>query len=139
MLMPDNTQFIPIQNPNMTGERTKNQRLPMAQRLTTFAEVEKTYTEEEALLEASRCLGCPSRWCSKECPAGMPVPEFIKKIREKDYAGAYDLIASASPLPEFCSRLCPQEKQCQSNCTRSIRHGGRGYWPPGTLCGGEAL
>ena len=41
MLMPDNTQFIPIQNPNMTGERTKNQRLPMAQRLTTFAEVEK--------------------------------------------------------------------------------------------------
>lgn len=121
MLMPDNTQFIPIQNPNMTGERTKNQRLPMAQRLTTFAEVEKTYTEEDALLEASRCLGCPSRWCSKECPAGMPVPEFIKKIREKDYAGAYDLIASASPLPEFCSRLCPQEKQCQSNCTRSIR------------------
>ena len=121
MLMPDNTVFVPVQNPNMTGERTKNQRLPMAERLTTFQEVEKTYTEEEALREASRCLGCPSRWCSKECPAGMPVPEFIKKIREKDYEGAYELISTASPLPEFCSRLCPQEKQCQSNCTRSIR------------------
>ena len=121
MLMPDNTQFIPVENPNMTGERTKNARLPMKERLTTFQEVEKTYTEEEAQREASRCLGCPSRWCSKECPAGMPVPEFIKKIREQDYEGAYGLIASASTLPEFCSRLCPQEKQCQSNCTRSIR------------------
>lgn len=121
MLMPDNTVFVPVENPNMVGERTKNQRLPMAERLTTFQEVEKTYTEEEALLEASRCLGCPSRWCSKECPAGMPVPEFIKKIREKDYEGAYELITTASTLPEFCSRLCPQEKQCQSNCTRSIR------------------
>lgn len=121
MLMPDNTVFVPVENPNMVSERTKNQRLPMADRLTTFQEVEKTYTEEEALQEASRCLGCPSRWCSKECPAGMPVPDFIRKIREKDYEGAYELIASASTLPEFCSRLCPQEKQCQSNCTRGIR------------------
>ncbi|MDD6023500.1 MAG: FAD-dependent oxidoreductase [Oscillospiraceae bacterium] len=121
MLMPDNTVFVPVQNPNMTGERTKNVRLSMAQRLSTFEEVEKTYTEEEALREASRCLGCPRRWCSGECPAGMPVPEFIKKIREKDYEGAYELIVSASTLPEFCSRLCPQEKQCQSDCTRSIR------------------
>lgn len=121
MFMPDNTVFVPVKNINMVGERTKNERLPMAERLTTFKEVELTYTTEQALLEASRCMGCPSRWCSKECPAGMPVPEFIKKIREEDYEGAYGLIASASPLPEFCSRLCPQEKQCQSNCTRSIR------------------
>ena len=121
MIMPDNTVFVKVENPNMAPDRTKNQRLPMAQRLTTYEEVEKTYTEEEALREASRCMGCPSRWCSKECPAGMPVPEFIKAVRAGDYEAAYALISSASTLPEFCSRLCPQEKQCQSNCTRSIR------------------
>ena len=121
MFMPDNSVFVKVENPNMAADRTKNERLPMAERLTTFQEVEKTYTEEEALREASRCMGCPRRWCSGECPAGMPVPEFIKKIREKDYEGAYELISSASTLPEFCSRLCPQEKQCQSDCTRSIR------------------
>ena len=66
-------------------------------------------------------MGCPRKWCSVHCPAGMPVPDFIKKIREKDYEGAYEIICSASTLPEFCSRLCPQEKQCQSECTRSIR------------------
>lgn len=121
MFLPDNSVFEPVKNVNMVGQRTKNGRLPMEQRLTTFDEVELTYTEEEALLEASRCMGCPTRWCTKECPAGMPVQEFIKKIRQKDYEGAYELISSASTLPEFCSRLCPQEKQCQSNCTRSIR------------------
>ena len=121
MIMPDNTQFVKVENPSMVPDRTKNQRLPMAERLTTFNEVEKTYTEDEAQREAARCLGCPSRWCSKECPAGMPVPDFIRAIRAGDYAEAYRWISSASPLPEFCSRLCPQEKQCQSNCTRSIR------------------
>lgn len=121
MFLPDNSVFEPVKNVNMVGQRTKNGRLPMEQRLSTFDEVELTYTEEEALLEASRCMGCPTRWCTKECPAGMPVQEFIKKIRQKDYEGAYELISSASTLPEFCSRLCPQEKQCQSNCTRSIR------------------
>lgn len=121
MFMPDNSVFEKVENPNMVPDRTKNERLPMAERLSTFQEVEKTYTEEEAQREASRCMGCPRRWCSGECPAGMPVPEFIKKIRAKDYEGAYELISSASTLPEFCSRLCPQEKQCQSDCTRSIR------------------
>ena len=121
MFMPDNTVFVPVENPSMTAERTENQKISMEERLTSFHEIQKTYTEEEAAREASRCMGCPRKWCSVHCPAGMPVPDFIKKIREKDYEGAYEIICSASTLPEFCSRLCPQEKQCQSECTRSIR------------------
>ena len=121
MFMPDNTVFVPVENPNMTAERTENQKISMEERLTSFHEIQKTYTEEEAAREASRCMGCPRKWCSVHCPAGMPVPDFIKKIREKDYEGAYEIICSVSTLPEFCSRLCPQEKQCQSECTRSIR------------------
>ena len=121
MFMPDNAVFVPVENPNMTAERTENQKISMEERLTSFHEIQKTYTEEEAAREASRCMGCPRKWCSVHCPAGMPVPDFIKKIREKDYEGAYEIICSASTLPEFCSRLCPQEKQCQSECTRSIR------------------
>ena len=121
MFMPDNSVFVPVETPNMTGERTQNAVLPMEERLTSFQEIQQTYTPEEAAQEASRCLGCPRKWCSVHCPAGMPVPDFIRKIREEDYEGAYELITSASTLPEFCSRLCPQEKQCQSECTRSIR------------------
>lgn len=84
-------------------------------------EIERTYTEDQARKEAARCLKCPTHWCSKACPAGVPVTEFIAKVREGDLEGAYQLIRTASTLPEMCSRVCPQYKQCQSNCTRSIR------------------
>ena len=82
MFLPDNTVFVPVENPNMTAERTENQKISMEERLTSFHEIQKTYTEEEAAREASRCMGCPRKWCSVHCPAGMPVPDFIKKIRE---------------------------------------------------------
>jgi glutamate synthase (NADPH/NADH) small chain len=120
MLMPDNTEFVVVKDPNLAAERTANGRLPMEQRLTTFQEVEQVYTEEQALSEAARCLKCPTHWCQKGCPAGVPGTDFIAKVREKDYEGAYQLIVAASTLPEVCSRVCPQEKQCQSNCTRGI-------------------
>lgn len=121
MFLPDNSVFIPVTDPNMSPERTPNQRLPMEARLSTFQEVELTYTEEQAENEARRCLQCPTHWCTKKCPAGVPVTEFIGRVQKKDYEGAYQLIRTASMLPEMCSRLCPQEKQCQSNCTRSVR------------------
>ena len=121
MLMTDNSLFIPVENPNMAPRRTANAKLPMEQRLSSFDEIEATYTQEQALIEANRCLKCPTHWCQRACPAGVPVTDFIAKIREQDYEGAYELISTASTLPEICSRVCPQEKQCQSECTRGIR------------------
>ncbi|MCI8539777.1 MAG: glutamate synthase subunit beta [Oscillospiraceae bacterium] len=121
MFLRDNTVFVPVDDPNLAEERTANGQLDMERRLSTFDEVEFTYTEEEALAEAGRCLGCPTHWCSKACPAGVPVTEFIARVRAKDYEGAYQLIRTASTLPEMCSRVCPQERQCQSNCTRGVR------------------
>ncbi len=121
MWMQDNSKFIPVVEPNMAKERTIPHSIAMDQRLSTFAEVEQTYTQEEAANEAARCLKCPTHWCQKACPAGVPVTDFIALARSGDYEGAYRLIRTASMLPEFCSRICPQEKQCQSNCTRSIR------------------
>lgn len=121
MFLPDNSIFTPVVDPNMDPNRTANARLPMDQRVASFDEVEATYTEEQALNEASRCLKCPTHWCQKACPAGVPVTDFIAKTRAGDFEGAYALIRSASTLPEMCSRVCPQEKQCQSNCTRGIR------------------
>ena len=121
MFMPDNTKFQVVKNPNLAAERTDNNRLDMDGRLNSFQEVEYTYTKEQAENEMARCLKCPTHWCQKKCPAGVPVTDFIAKARSGDCEGAYRLIRSASTLPEFCSRLCPQEKQCQSECTRSIR------------------
>jgi glutamate synthase (NADPH/NADH) small chain len=120
MWMSDNTLFVPVKDPNMDPLRTPADQLDMDQRVATFQEVERTYTEEQAKKEAARCLKCPTHWCQKSCPAGVPVTDFIALARAEDYEGAYRLIRTASMLPEMCSRVCPQEKQCQSNCTRSI-------------------
>ena len=51
--------------------------------------MEKTYTAEEAAAEASRCLKCPTQWCSKGCPAGVKVTDFIAAARKGDFDGAY--------------------------------------------------
>lgn len=121
MWLPDNSVFVPVVDPNMAPERTAAELLAMDERLVCFDEVEKTYTAEEAQTEAGRCLKCPTQWCSKGCPAGVKVTDFIAAARRGDFEGAYRIIRAASMLPEMCSRVCPQEKQCQSNCTRSIR------------------
>ena len=121
LIMPDNTVFVPVKDPNKQENRTDAAHLPMDKRYTTFEEVEATYTNDEAANEAARCLKCPTHWCQKECPAGVPVTDFIALLRGGDAEAAYQLIRTASNLPEICSRVCPQHKQCQSNCTRGIR------------------
>ena len=121
MWLPDNSVFVPVVDPNMAPERTPAQLLEMAERLAGFDTVEQTYTADEAAAEASRCLKCPTQWCTNNCPAGVRVTDFIAAARAGDYEGAYAIIRENSMLPEMCSRVCPQENQCQSNCTRSIR------------------
>ena len=82
-----------------------------------FQEVALGYTETMALEEASRCLNCRNRPCVAGCPVNIQIPDFIGKIRQKDYEGAYQVIQQSSSLPAVCGRVCPQETQCESQCT----------------------
>ena len=86
-----------------------------------FNEVALGYTEEQALDEAARCLQCKTKPCMKGCPVMIQIPEFVKKIEEKDYEGAYQVIAATSALPAVCGRVCPQETQCEKFCTRGVK------------------
>ncbi|MDX9799719.1 MAG: NADPH-dependent glutamate synthase [Spirochaetia bacterium] len=82
-----------------------------------MSEVTLGYSEEQAKLEAARCLGCKNRPCVAACPVGVPIPEFIACIQDGDYAKAVATIKITNLLPAICGRVCPQEKQCQSTCT----------------------
>ena len=84
-------------------------------------EVALGYTEEMALDEAARCLNCKNMPCVAGCPVNMHIPEFIAKIRELDFEGAYQAISRDSSLPAVCGRVCPQETQCESKCVRGIK------------------
>lgn len=86
-----------------------------------FSEVALGYTEEMAVLEATRCLNCKHRPCVQGCPVNVQIPDFIQKIVEKDFEGAYQTIRETSALPAVCGRVCPQETQCEQHCVRGIK------------------
>jgi len=81
-----------------------------------FNEVALGYTEEEALLEADRCLQCKKPQCVEGCPVRINIPAFIAKIKEKDYGAAINVIKERNNLPAICGRVCPQETQCEKTC-----------------------
>ena len=90
-------------------------------RCTNFDEVELGYNDEEALLEANRCLQCKKPMCVTGCPVNIAIPEFIKEIREKNIKGAYEVISRSSSLSSICGRVCPQERQCESKCIKGLK------------------
>lgn len=90
-------------------------------RARNFKEVALGYDKETAVAEAERCLHCKNRPCVEACPVNINIPEFIAKIKESDFEGAYDIINETSSLPAVCGRVCPQETQCESKCTLGIK------------------
>lgn len=87
----------------------------------SYDEVALGYSPEVAVREANRCLGCKHAPCISGCPVGIKIPDFIKKIAEEDFEGAYSVIAESSALPAVCGRVCPQETQCEMKCVRGIK------------------
>jgi len=87
-----------------------------AARVTNFSEVALGFSEELALLEASRCLDCKKPTCMDGCPVEIEIPEFIKHIKAHDYQMAIDTIKRKNNLPAICGRVCPQENQCEKYC-----------------------
>ncbi len=90
-------------------------------RATNFKEVCLGYNEEEARLEASRCLSCKNPQCVTGCPVGINIPAFIKCVKEGNDLAAAEEIAKYSSLPAVCGRVCPQEKQCEGKCVLGVK------------------
>lgn len=99
---------MPVQDPNV--------------RRSNFEEVAMGYSEEDAIYEAQRCLHCKHQPCVSGCPVNIHIPDFIEKVKEGDFEGAYQVISLTSSLPAVCGRVCPQENQCEKHCVRGIKH-----------------
>ena len=106
---------------NMALKRNEMPTQDAKVRARNFQEVALGYTEEQAIDEANRCLNCKHMPCVQGCPVKIHIPEFITKIKEGDFEGAYQIISKSSSLPAVCGRVCPQETQCESKCVRGIK------------------
>lgn len=83
-----------------------------------FKEVNLGLSEEQAVLEASRCLQCKNPPCVQDCPVNVNIPEFLRLISERKFVEAAKVIRQDNSLPAITGRVCPQEKQCQGRCIR---------------------
>ena len=106
---------------NMNPKRNEMPTQDASLRAHNFDEVALGYSEETAIDEAMRCLGCKNMPCVDGCPVKIHIPEFIARIKEGDFEGAYQIISKSSSLPAVCGRVCPQETQCESKCLRGIK------------------
>ena len=98
---------MPAQDPNV---RKKN-----------FNEVALGYDEETAVAEAERCLHCKVPKCREGCPVAVHIPEFIEKIKTREFDEAISIIKETTSLPAVCGRVCPQENQCEKHCVLGIK------------------
>ncbi|MCQ2500483.1 MAG: NADPH-dependent glutamate synthase [Lachnospiraceae bacterium] len=92
-------------------------------RATNFEEVCYGYNQEEAMNEASRCIGCKQdkAKCITGCPVNINIPGFIAEVKEGNFEAAFKVIGESSALPAICGRVCPQESQCEGKCIRGLK------------------
>ena len=98
--------IMPMQDPKERGHN--------------FDEVALGYTYETAKDEAERCLNCKNKPCVSGCPVNIDIPSFINEIKNNNLDEAYEVISKSSSLSAICGRVCTQETQCESKCTRGL-------------------
>lgn len=103
------------------AEFDKKRRVPVREqapdvRNKNFEEVCYGYNDQEAVLEASRCLNCKKPQCVSACPVNINIPAFIHEVAEGNNEEAIKIIHQSSSLPAICGRVCPQESQCEGSC-----------------------
>lgn len=102
-------------------ERTQFERVEMNSldpvvRSKNYEEVNLGLTAEQAMAEAQRCLDCADPTCITGCPVEINIPKFIKNIERNEFLEAAKILKETSALPAVCGRVCPQERQCESQC-----------------------
>jgi len=91
-------------------------KLNAARAAENMGDLEPRYSDQEARVEADRCLYCFDAPCINSCPTGIDIPGFIKKISSDNLLGSARTIFQANPLGASCARVCPTEVLCEGAC-----------------------
>lgn len=104
-------------------ERVEPQKRSITTRRTAFVEIYRQFNENQARMQADRCLGCGNPYCEWKCPAHNYIPDWLKLAGEGRILEAADLCHLTNSLPEVCGRVCPQDRLCEGACTLNDDYG----------------
>lgn len=100
--------------------------LSSEERVNSFVEFVKSYSKEQAVSEAARCVECGI--CVDRCPEHMQIPQYIKAVWKDNLNDALNWLLKgieeqnnlgANPLSSVCGRVCTH--RCEEVCAISHR------------------
>ena len=74
--------------------------------------------DDEAKIQAARCMDCGIPFCHNGCPVNNVIPDFNDLVYRHDWRRAIDVLHSTNNFPEFTGRICPAP--CEAACTLNI-------------------
>lgn len=85
-----------------------------------FEKIKPPMTDNEAAIEASRCLFCYDAPCTIACPSDIDIPMFIRQIMSNNIEGSAKTIMTQNIMGRSCAYVCPTEVLCEGSC---VYHG----------------
>ena len=104
-------------------ERVEPQKRSIRTRKSSFVEIYRRFNENQARMQADRCLGCGNPYCEWKCPVHNYIPDWLKLAGEGRIIEAAELCHLTNSLPEVCGRVCPQDRLCEGACTLNDEYG----------------
>ena len=90
-----------------------------AERTVDFREVLHSYTREEAMLEAQRCLQCALPFCVEACPITQDCRGYIGLVADGKFDEAAHLTLRENPLATTLCKVCYH--YCEDACVMKGR------------------
>ncbi len=100
------------------------------ERVHNWEEVYQGFDLSQAMIEAARCIHCPTAPCVTACPTHNDIPTALGLLEQGDVLGAATVFRQSSTMPEMCGRLCPQERLCEGDCPVGFALRGDGRQQP---------
>jgi glutamate synthase (NADPH) small chain len=100
--------------PKLNPVRVPVPEVAPAERVEDFREVLRSYSREDAVLEAQRCIQCRRPWCVEACPISQDCREYIRLIAADQFDEAARVTLRDDPLATTLCKVCYH--YCEEAC-----------------------
>src|SRR6476620_12676373 len=87
-------------------ERLEEGYVPVAKRVKNYQEFVIALAEDEAKVQAARCMDCGTPFCNSGCPVNNIIPDWNDLVYHGDWQDAFRVLDSTNNFPEFTGRVC---------------------------------